>query len=296
MADDQARLYSLIVRSTPEQVLLERMRLHGFWPPDEGLPPEPADEAAERARIEAELATLQQQLDDPNYRQALEAERRRRWEESKARRAARKLQRQQQADACREADRQRRASSIVHAGVGVSAGLHQHSGDPAKLAELGLPLVQTPAELAAAMQLSLPKLRWLTFHRRGATLVHYHRYEISKKTGGVRLHLGPQAGPGCSATLGAGADTGQAAGRRRCPRLRARPLHPQQRASPPWPSRGVEPGPARLLPFHHLAAGQGHIPAARLQRVGGRAAGVALHRATAIADRARRQALLRRAQ
>jgi RNA-directed DNA polymerase len=192
MADDQARLYSLIVRSTPEQVLLERMRLHGFWPPDEGLPPEPADQAAERARIEAELATLQQQLDDPNYRQALEAERRRRWEESKARRAARKLQRQQQADACREADRQRRASSIVHAGVGVSAGLHQHSGDPAKLAELGLPLVQTPAELAAAMKLSLPKLRWLTFHRRGATLVHYHRYEISKKTGGVRCISAPK--------------------------------------------------------------------------------------------------------
>lgn len=192
MSDDKARLYKLIVQSTPEKVLLERMRLHGFWHPEVGLPPDPSEELAERAKIEKELATLRQQSIVGDYTAALQAERLRRWEESKARRAARKAQREQQAAARRAAEAQRRAGTIAHAGTGVSAGLEQQAGDPAKLAELGLPVVQTAAELAAAMKLPLRKLRWLTFHRRGATLVHYHRYEISKKTGGVRCISAPK--------------------------------------------------------------------------------------------------------
>jgi len=36
-----------------------------------------------------------------------------------------------------------------------------------------------------AMGIPLGVLRWLTFHRRGAALVHYHCWGVLKKTGGV---------------------------------------------------------------------------------------------------------------
>src|SRR5690606_3927693 len=47
-------------------------------------------------------------------------------------------------------------------------------------------------ELAAEMEIELKTLRWLTYHRRGAAVVHYHRYEIAKKTGGLRSISAPK--------------------------------------------------------------------------------------------------------
>ena len=59
MADNEkAKLYQEIVQQTDSQALLERMRLHGFWSDREGVPQDPPDEAAERARIEAEIAQV----------------------------------------------------------------------------------------------------------------------------------------------------------------------------------------------------------------------------------------------
>ena len=42
------------------------------------------------------------------------------------------------------------------------------------------------------MGIELKALRWLTYHRRGASVVHYHRYEIAKKTGGMRCISAPK--------------------------------------------------------------------------------------------------------
>ena len=38
---EKAKLYNEIVRRTSEKVMLERMRLYGFWPAGEGLPQDP---------------------------------------------------------------------------------------------------------------------------------------------------------------------------------------------------------------------------------------------------------------
>ena len=39
MADNEkAKLYQEIVQKADERTVLERMRLHGFWPADRGLP------------------------------------------------------------------------------------------------------------------------------------------------------------------------------------------------------------------------------------------------------------------
>ena len=87
---------------------------------------------------------------------------------------------------------QHRAGTIVYAGPGVSAGLQDTQSDVEALTRRGLPVLHTARDLAEQIGIELKVLRWLTYHRRGAAVVHYHRYEISKKTGGVRCISAPK--------------------------------------------------------------------------------------------------------
>src|SRR5262249_43341246 len=84
------------------------------------------------------------------------------------------------------------AANLVNAGAGVSGGLQRTTSDAELLKRRGLPVLHTGREVAAAMGITLPSLRWLTYHRKSATLVHYHRYSIAKKTGGVRYISAPK--------------------------------------------------------------------------------------------------------
>src|SRR5215208_6774136 len=96
--DEKAELYRRVTRQANEFAVVERMRTLGFWPKGEPLPEDPPDEAAERARIEAELAELRKKKGTlKDVEKALADERQRRWQESKARRAeakARRIERQ----------------------------------------------------------------------------------------------------------------------------------------------------------------------------------------------------------
>ncbi len=194
MADEEkARLYREIVQRASEQAVLERMRLLGFWPAGKGLPHDPPAEAEERARILGEMARLRREhaaVRDPE--KALAEESKRRWEESKRRRAERKAQRAQEHKRRREAWARQRAATIVHAGDGVSAGLQQTASDAEALQRRGLPVLHTGRDVALALNVELKSLRWLTYHRKSATLVHYHRYSIAKKTGGLRFISAPK--------------------------------------------------------------------------------------------------------
>ncbi|HEY8429651.1 MAG TPA: reverse transcriptase domain-containing protein [Sandaracinaceae bacterium] len=194
MADDEKKqLYELVTKQLDEQSLLWRMRELGLWPEDEPIPDEPEEAKAERAKIEAELALLRKQSSkvlDPE--KALARERVRRWQESKKRRAIAKAQREADAKARREAWAGEKARRIVHAGEGVSAGLEKRESDVAKLEARGLPVLHDGADLARAMGIELSQLRWLTYHRRAAAVVHYHRYAIPKKTGGTRAISAPK--------------------------------------------------------------------------------------------------------
>ncbi len=194
MADDEkARLYREIVQRTNEEQLLERMKLLGFWPKDQNLPATPTAEERERERIEGEMASLRRDnalVRDPE--KALSEERKRRWEASKQRRAAAKAQRLAEEVRRRDAWNKRKVATIVHAGTGVSAGLEQRTSDAAQLEGRGLPVLHVAEDVAKAMGITLNSLRWLTYHRNSATLVHYHRYSIAKKTGGVRFISAPK--------------------------------------------------------------------------------------------------------
>ena len=191
--NEKAQLYEQITKELDDWQLLWRMRELGFWPAADEVPEESPKAQAERAKLLSELQQLRRQsskIADPE--KALAEERVRRWHESKKRRAIQKAEREAATKERREAWAKEKAASIVFAGEGVSAGLSKVESDAAKLEAAGLPVVNDGAELAGRMGIELSALRWLTYHRRAATVLHYHRYEIPKKTGGMRSISAPK--------------------------------------------------------------------------------------------------------
>lgn len=192
--DEKAKLYRRITRANMHLVLA-RMRVHGFWPAGEGLPPDPPNEVEARAAIEKEIAKLRGEAVTGGLaaiEEALREERKRRWEASKKRRAEAKKVREARAAERAAKWREAKKGLVTHVGVGYSAGLEGKESDETTLRAKDLPVLHTASQLAAAIGISLPKLRWLTFHRRGAASVHYHRYSIPKKSGGMRAISAPK--------------------------------------------------------------------------------------------------------
>ena len=85
----------------------------------------------------------------------------------------------------------RKAPDIIFVGKGVSALMNDRVGDDARLIAAGLPVVQSPPALAAALGLTIPRLRWLCYHTEAATRIHYVQFEVQKKSGGVRVLSAP---------------------------------------------------------------------------------------------------------
>jgi len=87
--------------------------------------------------------------------------------------------------------KQRKATDILFLGRGVSRGLANRQSDSARLEQYGLPHLSSPADLAAAMQISISQLRWLAFHSDAPTRTHYVTFEVPKKSGGIRRLSAP---------------------------------------------------------------------------------------------------------
>lgn len=194
MADSQkAFLYRRVSSETNIYRVLQRMRVNGFWPAGRGLPDDPPAELRRRAAIEAELQRLRQLSGVVvDAQKALSRERKRRFAESKRRRAEAKQKRVADHRRRREAFALLRRTNIVHLGRGVSQGLQDQSPPSTDLAARGLPALRSGADLAMMLGVPLGQLSWLTFHRQGAAVVHYHRFEIPKKTGGTRAISAPK--------------------------------------------------------------------------------------------------------
>jgi retron-type reverse transcriptase len=116
-------------------------------------------------------------------------------EADRARRAEIKAEKRRQAAeraAARSAEiARRRETDIVFAGRGVSARLHDRRAHVEQLAQLGVPVLATPADLAGALGLSIPQLRWLCFHAEAPHKTHYVYFEVPKRSGGTRLLAAP---------------------------------------------------------------------------------------------------------
>src|SRR5512134_3272814 len=92
---EKRSLFKRLRRVEDSGRVLARMRLHGFWPTGVPVPPDPPAEAAERERLEGEMAELRARhgvAGDPE--KALAEERKRRWEASKQRRAEARARRE----------------------------------------------------------------------------------------------------------------------------------------------------------------------------------------------------------
>jgi retron-type reverse transcriptase len=116
-------------------------------------------------------------------------------EQERARKAELKAARKAEAAARRERRAQevakRRAEDIVFLGEGVSGQLADRRSQIERLEAQGLPLLSTPADVAQALGIPVPRLRWLAFHAEAATLVHYVSFEVPKRSGGMRTLNAP---------------------------------------------------------------------------------------------------------
>ncbi len=185
-------LYERIAASSKDEVILDEMVRLGFWPREGNIPQDPADEIRRRGELQRELERLREQSRHLYNEQAL-------IKELRKRRLAESKRKQQETKERRERERQQRAAAwreektrrIVYLGEGVSAGLGRVEGLDERLRKAGLPIFHSALELAAAMGLSVGALRFLCFARKTATVSHYVRFRLPKKTGGERLISAP---------------------------------------------------------------------------------------------------------
>ncbi len=185
-------LYERIEKTSKDEVILDEMVRLGFWPRDLGPPEDTRDELERRRLLQKELATLTTaEIRLANVEKARKDLRKTRMEESRARQRETKLRRLRERQERADAWRTRKGHEILYLGEGVSAGLRSTETDSEKLRARGLPVLVNAEGLAAAMGISLAELRFLSFARRVSTVSHYRRFQIPKKTGGLRTISAP---------------------------------------------------------------------------------------------------------
>jgi RNA-directed DNA polymerase len=180
-------LYDQIRQSSKEEFILDEMIRLGFWAANGEIPNDPSDEIRRRGEIDRELDTLRTENRRLHNEEALKkaalklrmAESRRKQQETKERR-----ERERQARAI--AWQSQQSISIGYLGQGVSTGLNLTSSNLDRLHQHRLPILHDANDLAVAMGISIGQLRFLSFSRNVATISHYVRFQIPKKTGGVR--------------------------------------------------------------------------------------------------------------
>jgi RNA-directed DNA polymerase len=91
-----------------------------------------------------------------------------------------------------------RRAHLVHVGIGVfyhdtaDADRHDVADPDERRRENELPALPDVQALAKALDLTIPRLRWLVYHREVDTGTHYHRWLVPKRDGGARLISAPK--------------------------------------------------------------------------------------------------------
>jgi retron-type reverse transcriptase len=171
--------------SDPRTLLVDRaMVTQGFLSPEQLR--EIHEVGALMDEIRPTLATIEHEAALVGNA-AVEADR-----EARARlKALKKAEALEREQARAEAIAHRKATDIVYLGRGVSTSLGDRRSDLDALNTAGLPALSTPADLAEALGLSIPKLRWLAFCNEAATRIHYLQFSVPKKSGGSRTLSAP---------------------------------------------------------------------------------------------------------
>ncbi len=185
-------LMKIIQETSRSQFILEEMQRYGFWPDEEGEPTLQEELIRKETSLQKDLNTLlREQRKQDNAKVMMRRMRKERMKAAKARRAETKAKREADKKARAEAWKVRQATDITYLGEEVSYGLKNKETDIEKLEAKGLPIYENIENLAAAMSLSVGKLRWLVFNKKVATTSHYKRFEIPKNKGSVRVISAP---------------------------------------------------------------------------------------------------------
>ncbi len=187
MERSREQLQQLIKDKGREGFILEEMQRFGFWPKDADQPTVQEDIIARENELRKELRKLSaQQTAQKNIKTQLREMRKQRMKEARQRRQETKDRREADRQAKATAWQEKQANDITYLGEGVSYGLRDNTAKPEKLAKKGLPNFKDMADLASRMDLTVGKLRWLTFNRVVSESSHYRRFKLPKKTGGFR--------------------------------------------------------------------------------------------------------------
>ncbi|MHA1498566.1 MAG: reverse transcriptase domain-containing protein [Promethearchaeota archaeon] len=209
----------LVQQLGKKQFTFLKMQEYGFWPKDLPTPYEQqedeSDEAfakrqqkmknydilitkitklyKDRGKISIKLLELKQKVSDTHNIEKVRKEIGKQiWEESLKRRAERKKQKELEKKRRSEAWKEKKKNNIVFVGENYSSMLYKLDMDEKKLKEHNLEILKDAKDLAKFLELEFKELRFLTYHRDVVSIDHYIRYEIPKRSGGIRKIAAPK--------------------------------------------------------------------------------------------------------
>ncbi|QJB31071.1 RNA-directed DNA polymerase [Chitinophaga oryzae] len=186
------QLYDRIRASSKEEFILEEMTRLGFWAKNTSQPSLPETLIRREGELRRELNELLAEKQKYRNKERMLADmRKERMAKAKLKRAETKKRNEEKRKARAAAWAEKKNLDITYLGEEVSAGLNKVTPDEAQLAKFGLPVFKDATALAAAMGVTLGKLRFLAFNRQVANTSHYQRFEIPKKSGGTRVISAP---------------------------------------------------------------------------------------------------------
>ncbi|KQX19800.1 reverse transcriptase family protein [Variovorax sp. Root434] len=186
------QLYERIRKGSKQEVILEEMQRLGFWPQEAAQPTVEAQLIRRESELQTALSKLGDELRGIEDRdRALKTMRKERMAKARERREETRQRLAQGRHARAVAWHDRRQRELLYIGDGVSGGLNEAHSDSQALARNALPALDHAGELAQAMGIGLGELRFLAWHRDVASVSHYQRFTIAKKSGGERQISAP---------------------------------------------------------------------------------------------------------
>lgn len=180
------QLYDRIRETSKDEYILSEMKRLGFWE-DSEKPSLSEELIKEKAKLQKELNQLlrsKRLMKDPL--KALEMMHKERKKQALENRKKTKIERiksaYQKALNWYNINRQK----ITYLGESSNIEISLRQTNDSQLKQQGLPVYTQALELAETMGISLSELRFLTFNRQVSKVIHYKRFNLAKKTGGVR--------------------------------------------------------------------------------------------------------------
>jgi RNA-directed DNA polymerase len=185
-------LYDQIRASSKDEYILAEMKRLGFWKSTDSEPTLSEEIIQREGGLNRELNELVAKDRKYENREAMLAElRKTRMQASKEKQLETKKRNEQKRLEKAEKWQKTKAEKIVYLGSGVSGGLQKDANDVEKLQKYNLPVFENPLHLAQSMEITLGRLRFLSFNREVSSTSHYQRFYIAKKSGGQRLISAP---------------------------------------------------------------------------------------------------------